>query len=237
MIYVLAVARVIGIILLVILAVVILVLVFPVTYKFDMDFNDRRGGLQVYWLFHLIRFRIGFDEDMELVLSILFFNIDFLDEAWRENRRIRKKKRDEKKKIEAEIEEVEEKLSRRMVRLARTTVRVLNLVREYEIINEAMDIFRLFLFRIRPRDIHGYVSFGMSDPSQTGMIIGAVSAFPAIYRTDLSIAPDFEAEEIYIKGDIHAKGHIFMLHLLFLLVGLVRRKKIRLFIGELRHHN
>jgi len=237
MIYVLAVARVIGIVLLVILAVVILILVIPVTYKLDVDFDNLRGGLKVYWLFRLFRFRLNFEDEMELVLAILFFSIDFLDEEWLAKRRDRKKKRDERRKVETEIEEVEEKIASRILRMTRSATRVVNLVREYEIWSEAVALFQIFLFRIRPRELRGCVSFGMNEPSRTGMIIGAISAFPVIYRTELTIMPDFEAEKAYINGDIHAKGHMMMLHLLFLLVGLIRRKNVRLFIGELRHHN
>ncbi len=226
MIYTLSAARVIGIVVLVIVIVVVVLLFFPVTYRLDANLDNRRVRLKIYWIFRLFRFRFNLEEELELVLTVLFFDINFLDEE----RRLRRQRR-----MGREIEAVERSTMQRAVGFARSSLRFLNLVREYELFQEAWPHLTLFMFRSRPRDISGHVEFGLRDPARTGEIIGAVAAIPVIYRTELTVTPDFEAEESYAHGEIYAKGHLMMLHALILLIRLISNKKVRTFIGALRH--
>ncbi len=232
MLYMLAVGRVIGIILLVIVIVVILLLILPVTYKLDADLDELHGSLRIGWLCRLVRFRFVYDGEMEAVLSILFFHINFMDRERRQRRKNRKNESEKKK------EDTEQKsLARRILGFGKTAVRVISLMREYQVLGEAMPPIRKFLYRCRPRKMQGSIEFGMSDPSRTGQITGAVAAVPVIYQTDLSVVPDFETEESYLSGDIHAKGHVLMCFGAALLIALIRSKNIRTFFGKLRNHN
>ncbi len=235
MIYVLAAGRVIGIVFLVIAAIVVLILVIPVTYRLDANLDTMRVALRVGWMFRLFRFRFRIEEETEVILTILFFSIDFLDEERREIRKKRRQNRNGKRDRESEEEEVS--IARRIIGFARAAARVMGQMREFELLSEVFPLLQLFLFRTRPRDIHGQICFGLRDPANTGMLIGAVSTIPAVYRTDLSVSPDFEAEENYIEGDVHAKGHLLLFHLLVLVIRLIRRENVRKFIGALRRRN
>ncbi len=233
MIYTLSVARVIGIIVLVIVIIVVLLLVCPVTYRLDADLDNRRGKLKIYWLFRLLRFRFGIDEELELALAVLFYDFDFLDEERRERRKLRRKRR-HKESEEAE-EEKEKSTMQRVAQFIRSVPRFFLLVREYEVFNETWPILTLFLFRTLPRNINGHVEFGLRDPARTGEIVGAISAIPVIYRTDLAINPDFETEKTYVNGEVHARGHVMMFHALIFMIRLLRNQKIRAFFGAIRH--
>ncbi len=229
MIYVLSAGRVIGIVVLVIVIVLAVMLFFPVTYRFDADLDNRRVKLKVYWLFRLLRFRFGFEEELELALAFLVFEIDFLDEERRERRRLRRKGRQREK-----IEEVERSTRERLVLAARTFAHVVATMRENQVLGEAWPLLWAFLLRMRPRDFHGCIEFGMSDPARTGQITGAVAAIPMIYASDLSVVPDFDTEKTYIRGDVHAKGRVLMLHVLILAVRMIRNERIRMFVRGLR---
>ncbi len=233
MIYVVTVLKVIGIVLLVILALVLLLLFFPVSYEADVDLTERRGAGRIWWLFRLVRFRFLFDEETEAVLSVLFFRIDFLEERRREKRKERQKKRAEKR---AEKREADERTTRqRVTDGAKTVVRVLGAMRDNAVLATAWQPLRKFLYRVRPRELSGRIAFGLSDPSQTGEIVGLIATFPVIYQTDLQIEPDFEAEGTYAEGEIHLKGRILLFWVLALAFGLIRQKNMRSFIGALRH--
>ncbi len=233
MIYTLSVGRVILIVVLVIVIIVAIVLFVPVFYKLDADLDDMRFSVRATWILKLIRFKFLMDEDMNLIMGILFFHMDFLSERSKRRRKTRKIRKAEKEEKE-EIEE-ERGIVRRVFSIVRTFAYVLSVMRGAQFMDEIWPIIFVFLFRVRPRDVHGRISFGMKDPSRTGEITGAVSAIPLIYQTDLEVVPDFEAEVNYIKGDVHAYGHILMLHLVFLVIGLIRKHEFRAFVGALRN--
>ncbi len=235
MLYVITVLKVIGIVLLVILALVLLLLFFPISYEADADLKERRGAARIRWLFRLVRFRFLFGDDMQAVLSVLFFRIDFLSSQRQEKRAEKRKKRAEKREEKREADE--RTRARRLTDLLKNIVHALGAMRDYAVFGTVLQAARKFLYRVRPRELTGRIAFGLSDPSQTGEIIGLVATLPVIYQTDLSVEPNFETEDSYIEGEIHARGRIQLIWVLALAVGLIRRKNIRAFIGALRHEN
>lgn len=112
--------------------------------------------------------------------------------------------------------------------------RILGLVREYEIISLVWPKLSRFLGRIRPRKMRGRIVFGLEDPAATGQLTGVIAMIPLFYQTEIRISPDFETDETYIRGNIYIKGHMLLIHAVILIVGLVREKKIRSFIGAVR---
>ncbi|MCC8082015.1 MAG: DUF2953 domain-containing protein [Lachnospiraceae bacterium] len=244
MVMVLFVCRIIGIVLLVLAAAVAVVLFLPVRYELDLDIDRRRCSFRVNWLFHLIRFRFLFEERVQLVLSVLFFKLDFTDEEQKRKRQERRKRkaagRAAKKKKQAGSEETEEssgKDRRRVLALIRNAARILSLVGQYDVVDAVWPGLQTFLFRIRPRRLTGRVAFGLEDPSRTGQIVGGLALIPLFYQTDLRIEPDFETGQSYIRGSIYAKGRMRMIHAVIFAVGLIRKKDIRMFIGRLRNKN
>ena len=83
------------------------------------------------------------------------------------------------------------------------------------------------LKHICPRKMSGELEFGLEDPSQTGMILGAVSAF---YITDdkFVLKPNFD--EKVIKGRFEFKGHILLGVIVYHALALYLRKQVRMFI-------
>lgn len=58
----------------------------------------------------------------------------------------------------------------------------------------------------KPKKIRGRIVFGFSDPSYTGLCMGAIGMLCAWYPDQLQIAPDFEQE--ILKGSILIRGRI-----------------------------
>lgn len=65
------------------------------------------------------------------------------------------------------------------------------------------------LKKISPRNIKGWVHFGMEDPALTGQILGGISAFYGFFPKKLELRPDFEQQ--VLECDLRIKGHLHLI--------------------------
>ncbi len=240
MVIVLSVFKIIGIVVLILLALLVAILFLPVSYEVDADIDHQRYRVRVHWLFRLIRFRFFYGEKAELILSILFYRIDFLDKERRQKRQEKKAKkaakRKKKQKKSADEQETEPKkgLLQKIVGVFRTVSHIGGRMMEYDVLDAIWPGLQIFLFRVRPRQVRGCLEFGFADPAVTGQVVGGLSLIPVFYQTDLRITPDFEADQTYIGGNVYVKGHMMLFHAVMLFIRLVRQKNIRVFFREAR---
>ncbi|MCD8217447.1 MAG: DUF2953 domain-containing protein [Clostridiales bacterium] len=237
---VLSVCKIIGIVVLVVLALLAALLFLPVSYEIDADIDQQRYSVKVHWLLRLVRFRFFYGEKAELLLNILFFRFDFLDQEKRRKRKEKKEKkaakRKKKKKNPEDDQEPEPEKGpfQKVLGILRTVARTGGRALEYDIPDAIWPGLQVFLFRIRPRQVRGTLEFGFSDPATTGQIVGGLAMIPLLYQTDLRILPDFETEQTYISGNFYAKGHMMLFHVVMLLIRWIRQKNVRVFIGAAR---
>lgn len=240
MVIVLSVCKIIGIVVLVVLVLIAALLFLPVSYEVNADIDQKRYSVRVHWLLRLVRFRFFYGEKAELLLNILFFRLDFPDQEKRRKRKEKKEKkaakRKKKKKHSEDDQEPEPEKStfQKAVGISRTVARTGGRALEYDIPDAIWPGLQIFLFRIRPRQVRGTLSFGFSDPATTGKVVGGLAMIPLFYRTDLRISPDFETEQTYISGNFYAKGHMMLFHAVMLLIRWIRQKNVRGFIGAAR---
>ena len=88
------------------------------------------------------------------------------------------------------------------------------------------------LKHIRPQKMKGYVHFGLGDPANTGIALGAASIFYSLYRDNIKILPDFE--QAVLEGELYLKGRVRMIVLLLSLFRLYRDKNIHMTITRFR---
>lgn len=119
----------------------------------------------------------------------------------------------------------------------KTVLAVIRYLREQELISAVWVKLQVFLLHIRPRKLSGHLKFGLSNPADTGQILGVIAMVPLFYQTELQIEPDFEAEDNYIQGQVYVKGHICCIHLVILIIRLLRDEKIRTLIRTIREKN
>ena len=86
---------------------------------------------------------------------------------------------------------------------------------------------KVVLKRIAPRKIQIDASFALGDPANTGQALGAISVLPFVYRYQIHLYPDFEAERTYFEGTFDIRGKIYGIHVLILLLHLLLDKNIR----------
>ena len=66
----------------------------------------------------------------------------------------------------------------------------------------------------RPKKMKGRVHFGLSDPADTGELLGGLSILYAVYGDDLEIVPDFQQE--ILEGHLQIQGRIQVVVLLLM---------------------
>ncbi len=86
---------------------------------------------------------------------------------------------------------------------------------------------RFILRHSSPRRIRAEASFSLGDPANTGQALGLISILPLVYRYQINLCPDFEAERIYFEGTFDIKGAVYGIHALILLIHLFTDKNIR----------
>ena len=115
-------------------------------------------------------------------------------------------------------------------------IAVIQFLREQELIPAIWVKLKVFLLHIRPRVLQGHLKFGLSNPADTGQVLGGIAMVPFLYQTELQIEPDFEAEDNYIQGQVYSRGHMCCIHLVILIIRLLKDKKIRSVIHTIREN-
>ena len=142
---------------------------------------------------------------------------------------------EEKKSVLNKLKSVQEKTGSAKEKI-NNGIAVFRFLREQELIPAVWTKLKTFLLHIRPRVLQGHLQFGLSDPANTGQVLGGIAMIPFLYQTELQIKPDFEADENYIKGQLYTRGHICCIHLVVLLVRLLLDKKLRGVIHMIREN-
>ena len=325
----LAVLKIIGIVLCVIIGIIAVILFVPFCYEVDADIDKKEFKARIYWLRPLLRFEFYWKEKVHAVFKILWFVIDFTDPeavaARREKKeaKARKKLQKQQKKNEKRCENIQklnrkkksddiEERARQRAEFHRQQVEIdddkaeyfdhlkslddktkaeqhqndttisnrqnmyqenhsseevnekkqtildklkaihgkaglinekikrgisiIQFLREQELIPIIWVKLKVFLLHIRPRTLRGNLKFGLSNPADTGQILGGIAIIPFLYQTELQIEPDFEAEDNYIQGQVYSRGHMCCIHLVILIIRLLRDKKIRNMIHAIREN-
>lgn len=93
------------------------------------------------------------------------------------------------------------------------------------------------LKHFRFRRINTELEFSMGDPALTGQALGILCMVPILYQYNFHIYPDFEAEELYVKGTFDVKGRMRGVHVVRSLVKAFRQKECRVLLGKIMNRN
>ncbi len=88
--------------------------------------------------------------------------------------------------------------------------------------------------RLEPKYMVGGFDFSTGDPALTGIVTGAVSILPVLYRYDACVYPDFVSDEPYIRGVLSFGGRMSLYHVVLCLIRLFRDKNAMQFILKFR---
>lgn len=96
--------------------------------------------------------------------------------------------------------------------------------------NVVKKLFSEFLYLLkhfRFRKIKTNLVFSAGDPALTGQILGILCMIPVLYRYECKLVPDFEADNLYIKGTFLVQGRIRLVHVFITAFRLLFDKEVK----------
>lgn len=97
------------------------------------------------------------------------------------------------------------------------------------VLAELKYLLKHFRFRKLITDLR----FSAGDPAATGQALGVLSMFPVLYQYQVSIIPDFESEELYVRGAFEIQGRMRAVHFAVSLARLWKKKEVRILVKKL----
>ena len=210
--------KVIGIILLAILALVLfllaVILFVPIRYKVSGDYRDSDNGynlhVRINWIMHMIRaYYDRSRESTDILAKVLFIKVYPRPEEASGTLGERKPPSGGPGKIKYKISGLYDKIRR--------IIKMLYDERDQKAVQELLLRVKEILWHIRPRKLDVNLKLGMDDPAATGEITGLIYSFKPLYTKHLHYTPDFDNKVIEADGLL--KGHI---RLIFVLVAAAR---------------
>lgn len=83
------------------------------------------------------------------------------------------------------------------------------------------------------RKIDTQLRFSLGDPAATGQVLGILCMMPFLYQYQFHLYPDFEADELYIRGTFDIAGRARGVHGLVSLIRMIKKKEVRTLIKKL----
>ena len=94
---------------------------------------------------------------------------------------------------------------------------------------------KYLLTHFKFRRIRTDLTFSMGDPALTGQVLGGLCMLPFLYRYQVQVYPNFEAENTYVTGTFDIKGRARGLHIAVSAVRLLGKKEFRIWLKWLMH--
>jgi len=209
----LSVLRILGIVLLVLLAVllVLLLMVLFVPVRYDIsgryfDKTDCKARTKVTYLLHLISFEVSYVSELKKSLKVFGISVD-IGTADKDDKKEPQDNTGEKKRKKKEnADEPKEK---------QTPGQIVNRLKAFSeqhdigyTIHFFIDQLAYILNQMKPRKVKVHIDFGFENPAYTGWTLAGLSTVSWIYNDGITINPDFEVDEMLIKGEVALKGKI-----------------------------
>ena len=198
-----------------VLLVVLILLFHPVRYLVDIHWLEEQWAkFQVHWFFRLIRVRISYRDDLvygeiHLFWKKITFSFDLTEKKEKEPQEVEKKPKEPKEKSEesiiSKIKGMIERIKAAYPKLKKILTDEKNQEAVIHLKKEFVYLLKVFL----PKKSKINAAFSTGSPDTTGQAFGALALFPSMYQENWKILPDFESDELYIKGTIWGKGRIY----------------------------
>ena len=107
--------------------------------------------------------------------------------------------------------------------------------RHREVLPLIFTVLKYLLTHFKFRRIRTDLTFSMGDPALTGQVLGGLCVLPFLYRYQVQVYPDFEAENTYVTGTFDIKGRARGLHIAVSAVRLLGKKEFRIWLKWLMH--
>lgn len=232
---ILLVLKIIGYVLLGILALVLLLILellfIPFCYKakVNKEGDTIEAGGKFSWLFGLIRMKINYkNQDISGGAYFLFIKVlDLKKLLSKDDTEEEKedKEEEEKPKEKKDIKAILNKLSSKKDVLTSDNTKA--------VIANAIEKTKRIIKHMLPRKIKGYINYSTGSPDSTGYILGLYSIFYSVFK-NIKLNADFDSEEVIFDFDLKLKGHVFGIVLLVLIIKIALNKNVLTLITNLK---
>lgn len=103
----------------------------------------------------------------------------------------------------------------------------------HKVVSLVWEQIRYLLRHSKFRKLKTDLTFSAGDPALTGQILGVFCMFPMLYQYEVSVVPDFESEQWYLRGTFEIKGHARLVHVLRSGILLWKEKEVRRFVNRM----
>lgn len=221
-----------AIVFILVLAIVIL-LFHPVRYLVNIHWLEEQWAkFQAHWFFHLIRVKISYKDDLvygevHLFWKKITFSFDLTekkaDEEKVDEKPEKKPKQTAEEGIISKIKGMIERIKEVYPKLKKILTDEKNKDAVVHIKNEIIYFIKVLL----PKKSKIDAAFSTGSPDTTGQAFGILACFPSMYQKNWRILPDFESDELYLKGTIWGKGRIYGFEIIGIILRIVFDKNCR----------
>ena len=103
----------------------------------------------------------------------------------------------------------------------------------HKVVSLVWEQIRYLLRHSKFRKLKTDLTFSAGDPALTGQILGVLCMIPVLYQYEVSVVPDFESEQWYLRGTFEIKGHARLVHVLRSGILLWKEKEVRRFVNRM----
>ena len=221
-------------VLIIVLIALIIILFHPVRYLVDIYWlEEKRAKFQAHWLFHLIRAKVFYGDDLIFGEIRVFgkkntFSYDLTEKKEEDSSKEKAKKPKEPK--ESSDEGIISKIKGMIERIKEVYPRLKKMIedeRNKEAVSHLKNEIIILLKVLLPKKSKIDAAFSTGSPDTTGQAFGILACFPAMYQKDWKILPDFTSEDLYLKGTIWGKGRIYGFEILGIILRIIFDKNCR----------
>ena len=221
--------KIIGIVILSLLALVLflVILLLAVPFRYRGRFEKEEGVAAyaaVSWLFRIVDFKVSYGEgglSPELRVFWLFRKTDF------RGKKPAEKKEKEKKEKPAEPEEEKKTLKERFEEAKTKAKKVFRLIDNDRVKNALSVLFdrlKKILKSVLPKKISGNAVFGLNGPYDTARALSVMSVLMPLHKNAVEITPDFERN--VLEAEVSFRGRVILGALAFYALTLILHKDV-----------
>ena len=217
---------------LVLVLAVLIILFHPVRYMINIHWLEEQWAkFQAHWFFHLIRVRISYRDDLVYGEIHLFwkkntFSFDLTEKKEKDEASDAKEKPQKETSEEGIISKIKgmiERIKEVWPKIKKILTDEKNKEAVTHLKNEIIYLIKVLL----PKKSKIDAAFSTGSPDTTGQAFGILACFPAMYQKNWRLLPDFESDELYLKGTISGKGRVYGYEIIGIILRIVFDKNCR----------
>ncbi|MBO4377025.1 MAG: hypothetical protein J5811_07015 [Lachnospiraceae bacterium] len=198
--------KIIGFVLLGILALILLILIIPFKYRIT-----------------------GFKDDETYLVKAYLFCFKLFDSSKKKVKKEKPKPKEEQK----EEKEEEESEKKSIFSKIKDNKDLLLSDETKALIEKTILEVKHLLKHLLPRKISGYIDYSLGSPENTGYVMALAGMIRPDILTKVRISPDFENDS-YVRLNLKAKGHFVLIYILIIALRILLNKQTRQLISCLK---